>query len=217
MCRKTLILIPCCGNKRKGGVFQYDSSNGIINNLDLEAGRRLMKLRRQIAQAFKDSPGPDLGFENVTCKVRYLPAYKRYIGHLYSEISQNSWIKLNKTPELRLIIISALYGLVNYNEPIRYYQRKMKDHIYPGRLLKTWWKNHNLSSILLNYIIRNDIEVVHDFLSTDYFYVIRDLHLYLKKFEVQYIRHTYPGLGSGSDYYRGKHVNTLIQSFDTDV
>jgi cytoplasmic iron level regulating protein YaaA (DUF328/UPF0246 family) len=163
--------------------------------------------------AFHEEPGLDLGFEDVGPRIKYLEAYNRYSGNLYSRISESSWKMLSKNPELNLIIVSALYGLVNYNEPIRYYNITMKNHIYPGRLLKTWWKNQNLSNILLDYVTKNKIEVVYDFLSDDYAQAVEHFPLSVKKIGVQYFSHTYSGLGSGSNYYRGEEVNKLIQRF----
>lgn len=187
--------------------MEYDGSNCIVKNLSLDAGKRLMELRKQVAMAFNEGYGPDLGFEISEPKIKYLEAYERYSGHLYGKIFENSWNKLNRNPELKLVIVSALYGFVNYNESIRYYNRTMKDYIYPGKLLKTWWSNQSLSEILLDYVTQNGIQKVHNFLSTDYAQALS-----LKEIKVQHIPHTYPGVGSGSDYHRGRDVNTLIQS-----
>lgn len=209
---KTLIIIPCCGEKRGGEIVEYDRSDCIVNNLSLEAGERLMELRREVALAFQKMPGPDLGFENTEPRIKYMKAYERYSGHLYSKVSENSWNRLSRNPELRLVIVSALYGLVDYNEPIRYYNRSMKDHIYSRRLLKTWWSNHRLADILADYVTQNEIEVVHDFLSTHYSVAVWPYSLRLRETRVRYLHHTYPGLGSGSDHYRGREVNALIQN-----
>lgn len=191
----------------------YNRSNCIVNNLSLEAGKRLMELRRQVSIAFKEEPGPDLGFEVVEPKIKYLEAYQRYSGHLYSGISENSWNKLSRSPRLKLIIVSALYGLANYNEPIRYYNRTMKDQIYPGKLLKTWWNDQRLPEILFDFVIQNKIEVVHDFLSTDYAHATWNFSSRLEEIGVHYLPHAYPGLGSGSDYRRGREVEELIRGF----
>jgi len=210
---KLLILIPCCGKKTKHGTsgYQKNSPHTIFFYLSKDMGERLRMLRKQVALAFNEPPGPDVGFDVDNPQIKYLEAYKRYCGNLYRKISSDSWDKLKQNPKIRLIIVSALYGLLNYNEPIRYYNRSMKDHITPRRLLKTWWKKHALTDILLNYIRLNEIEVVHDFLSQDYRDVLADLHLRCKFIGVLYFAHNYPGLGSGSDFRRGSDVNELIQ------
>jgi hypothetical protein len=83
---RTLILIPCCGTKEPGGTVDYDSSNSIVNYLNRDIAARLMQLRRQVAIAFGEILGPDLGFEAVQPRVKYMEAYKRYSGNLYSRI-----------------------------------------------------------------------------------------------------------------------------------
>ena len=215
MAEITLILIPCSGDKRGGGITEYKVSNCIINNLSLETGKRLMELRKEVGVAFQEEHGPDLGFEVTQTGIRYLEAYRRYSGNLYSKISEKSWNKLSRNSELKMLIVSALYGLVNYNELIRLYDRTMKDHIHPGRLLKTWWSNKHLSAIVLEYILQNRTKVVHDFLSTDYSHATWNFSSRLTEVGIQCVRHTYPGLGTGSDYHRGRDVNALIQSFQT--
>lgn len=116
-----LILIACCGKKRDGGTNEYCLTNNIVNRLDTEFAERLMSLRRELCREFKLVEGPDLGFEEIENEIRYMPAYQRYNGNLYSKISHHSWNILNENPNLTLIIVSALYGLLNHNEQIRYY------------------------------------------------------------------------------------------------
>ncbi|MEM2960955.1 MAG: peroxide stress protein YaaA, partial [Candidatus Bathyarchaeia archaeon] len=173
-----------------------------------------MELRKTVATSLKEEPGIDLGFEVREIKVSYMEAYKRYSGNLYREINEDSWIKLNNNPNLKMLIVSALYGLVNFKEHIRYYNRKMDVDKVDGKLLKTWWSQQWLSDILIDYVKQNRIEVVHDFLSTHYKEAIQPFPSNLEKINVQYIPHDYAGLGSGSDYYRGKDVNNLIQTFN---
>jgi cytoplasmic iron level regulating protein YaaA (DUF328/UPF0246 family) len=83
----------------------------------------------------------------------------------------------------------------------------MKDKI-EGRQLKTWWRNKGLCDILLDYVKRNKIEVVHDFLSKKYSEAIKP---FKSKIEELGLRYEYSELGS--NYHRGKKVNELIQTF----
>jgi len=49
-------------------------------------------------------------------------------SQLYRRVTPVSWDKLKKTWEkLDLVIVSALYGLLKYDEPIRRYDKTMKD------------------------------------------------------------------------------------------
>jgi len=178
---------------------------------------RLMVLRKQAGIAFEEEPGLDLGFENIEPGIDYLEAYERYKGNLYSKISRSSWNKLKRSKELELIIVSALYGLVNWNEPIRNYNRTMDDHVHPRRRLNTWWSRETLSGILLDFIIANKINTVHSFLSEKYAQAVQALPFDLKHNKVEYRYHSYSRFRSGSNYHRGVGVNTLIQNFSACV
>lgn len=106
---KTLILIPCCKKKEKGGIPEYKKENCILNDLSPEKGKKLMELRREVAKRFVKDLGPDLG-ESTRAQIEYMEAYKRYgRGHLYREIT--SWEKLNRSQNLKLVIVSAFYGV----------------------------------------------------------------------------------------------------------
>lgn len=210
MHQRTLILLPCCYKKREGGSAEYSRSNCISNNLGPE-GDKLMQLRGQVGAAFDEKHGPDLGFADDMPTIEYLEAYKRYRGNLYSKISESSWRKLAQTEKLKLVIVSALYGLVNWNEPIRYYNRTMDDNIRLGRRLNTWWRHRRLSDILVAYVARNGIRRVHSFLTPKYSMAVHSLSSGLNQNAVRLTSRRYQGLGSGSDYHRGTEVNALIQ------
>jgi len=174
--------------------------------------KKLMELRRLVARNLE--AGPDIGSETLQAtQVRYMRAYERYCGQLYSKISRESWEKLNGHPDLSLIIVSALYGILRHDEFIRNYDRQMKDKI-EGRQLKTWWRNKGLCDILLDYVKRNKIEVVHDFLSEDYSEAIKPFQSKIKELGLRYEYHKFGSeFGSGSNCYRGEEVNELIQTF----
>ena len=60
-----------------------------------------------------------------------MEAYERYTGtysQIYRQISSGSWEKLRKSQNLDLVIVSALYGLVRFDEPIQNYNITMKDN-----------------------------------------------------------------------------------------
>lgn len=213
MSRKTLILIPCCSSKSPGGVLKYDRDSCIVNYLSPDMGDKLMALRRQVAAAFKETLGLDVGVECPEARIEYMKAYRRYRGNLYSRITESSWKKLNNSQNLNLLIVSAFYGVVKHDETIRNYNRTMNRDKIEGRLLKTWWRKHGLCDIILDYIITNKVKVVHDFLSLNYSEAVWPLQSKAQRIGVDYITHDYSGLGSGSDYHRGEDVQRLIQNF----
>ncbi|MEM0357503.1 MAG: peroxide stress protein YaaA [Candidatus Bathyarchaeia archaeon] len=214
MAEKTLILIPCCDSKTPGGTQTYDKDKCVVNYLSPDMGKKLMELRRRVAVAFKERLGPDTGVYQPETQIKYMKAYERYNGNLYSRITKSSWEKLNRSQNLSLLIISAFYGVVRHDESIRNYNRAMNKDKIEGKLLKTWWREHGLCSILLDYIVTNDVKVVHDFLSLNYSEAVWPLQNEAESIGVSYIIHEYSGLGSGSNYYRGEDVQKLIQSFD---
>jgi len=172
-----------------------------------------MELRKRVAITFREELGPDVGFEKQVTQIKYMKAYERYCGNLYNRISRDSWEKLNKHQNLSLIIVSAFYGVLKHDEFIRYYNREMNRDKIEGVRLKTWWSRQGLCDILLDYIIKNEIKVVHDFLSANYSEAIQPFQNKIKEIGLKYHFHDYSGLGSGSNYYRGEDVNKLIQTF----
>ena len=210
--RKTLILIPCCKTKIPGGVAHYDQSSSILNVLSPSVSEKLVELRRALCDTFGLEPGPDLGYRVKNSRLKYMEAYKRYAGKIYRNISPSSWSKLSRISDLELVIVSALYGLINFDEPIRLYNLTMKDRIPGGPLLKTWWKRH-LPKILSDYILIKGFQAIHDFLSIDYSKAVEGYNELLEEADTKVIKHTYPKMGTGSNYRRGEEVNQLIQNF----
>jgi len=48
----------------------------------------------------------------------------------------------------RLIIVSALYGLLDGNDLIRNYELSMKDSLPTGMKVHTFWRHHELRDML---------------------------------------------------------------------
>jgi cytoplasmic iron level regulating protein YaaA (DUF328/UPF0246 family) len=102
-----------------------------------------------------------------------------------------------------------LYGLLRYDEPIQYYNITMQNKI-GHQLLKTWWKNNGLCSILKDYVNENNISEVHNILSNDYNEALRGCFVDMN---VGYSYHDFSEYKSGSNVHRGKWVNEFIQNF----
>ena len=214
MVEKVLILIPCSKSKKSGGAPFYERANCIVNYLSQSAERRLIELRRRVAVALRETLGPDVGVETTETQIKFMRAYDRYSGNLYSKISKSAWEKLNRSQNLGLVIVSALYGILKHNELIRDYNRAMDRDKVEGVLLKTWWNTQGLHEILLDYIADNEIKVVHDFLSKNYSEAIWPLQSRAEELGIEYVKHGYSGFGSGSNCRRGEDVERLIKTFD---
>ena len=71
------------------------------------------------------------------------------------------WNKINKDDSLDLIIVSALYGLLDFREVIHDYSAIMNQ---TGRI----WMEKNLFEILQAYVTENSITKIYNFLSKPY-------------------------------------------------
>lgn len=193
---KELVLIPCCGEKDPGGKTEVGDRK-IENELSKENRLDLLQLRKKVAESF----GINLG------KREYKLAYKRYIGNLYSEVSNDAWVSLEEKDNTELVIISALYGLIYWDQPIINYDVEITDKIKPKRTLKTWWKNNDLSLILADFIENKNFDVVGSLLSNNYEKAICGAE---KHTSSTWLFYSFTGLGSGSNYYRGRDLTQLL-------
>ena len=209
--KRVLIFIPCSGSKESGGITEYSTKSSVINYLTGSSRENLLGLRRKLFEYFSISFGQDVGYPNDGT-IKYMEAYKRYTGmhsQIYRQIYSSSWEKLRKTQNLDLVIVSALYGLLRYDEPIRYYDITMKDRI-GHQTLKTWWRNIGLCAILKDYINENNISEVHNVLSKDYNEALLGCFIDMG---AKYSYHDFSEYKSGSNAHRGRWVNDFIQNF----
>ncbi|MCK4232926.1 peroxide stress protein YaaA, partial [candidate division WOR-3 bacterium] len=164
--RKVLILIPCCRSKQSGGITEYNSSSSILNYLTSSARKQLLSLRRELFEYFSFPLGQDVESPDDST-ITYIEAYRRYTGKIYRQICAGSWQRLREIRNLDLVIISALFGLLRYDELIRYYNVNMNDKV-GDQAVKAWWRENDLYKILKYYINTNNISEVHNVLSNDY-------------------------------------------------
>ncbi|MCD6161469.1 MAG: peroxide stress protein YaaA [candidate division Zixibacteria bacterium] len=207
MC-KSLILIPCCGSKQEGGDNNYDNDKSILNYLDDKS--KLINLRKILLENFNLPNDLDVGDSPQNNNdVLYMPAYRRYCGKLYSKITDNAWQQLEGNPKLDLIIVSALFGLVKWNESLRDYNVAMKNKI-EGKSLKRWWRDNNLCGILKDYIKENNISKIYNILSNDYSDALRGC---FANCGIKVEKHNFSKYRIAINYHRGKWVNDFILKF----
>jgi len=206
-----LIIIPCCGSKKQGGHSKYNSANSIFNYLSPDAQKHLLELRRQLFEYFNIESGPEIQ-SPIKPSTLYLDAFQRYTGthsQIYGRITRQSWDKLQKSGGLNLVIISALYGLLMFNEPIQDYNITMKNKI-GSSTLKTWWRKNGLGQILKDYVLNQDIKVVKNLLSIDYNDAIRGT---LQVLKIEHEILDFSQFKSGSNAHRGDWVNKFIRDY----
>lgn len=127
---KHLLVIPCCARKNSGGERKSSKLTYFENN---EYVPKLIEARNI---NMRNHPVIDNG--------RYMPAWDRYDGGLYRDLKkhQNLIDDLINRGCLDIVIVSALYGIINYTTEINDYDLMMSH-----RGLNGLWGNVIVSSI----------------------------------------------------------------------
>jgi cytoplasmic iron level regulating protein YaaA (DUF328/UPF0246 family) len=202
-----LILIACCDRKAPGGKPDPEPKylDGLLSQADLA---RLMQARRELAVMTGNAPGPDLGSPNAK-RAELLPAYQRYTGVLYHAAKVNErYSRARKSS--RLLILSALYGLIDADDPIRKYNLMMKSSLPSRQRVLSFWKTHGLAQMVQECILAIQPERVHDLLSLDYRQALESWPPRLALKGIQYIPYDFPGMGMGALHQRGKILGDLL-------
>ncbi len=202
-----LIIIPCCGTKNPGGQPTYSPPSSLLEIIGPSLYQQLLASRRELSRRLGLPPGPDLGFEAQAHEIRYLPAYQRYNGIIYRTSRFHQLYKPGG--RFAVVIVSALYGLIEASDLIRDYNLAMSDSL-SSRRLHTWWQQRGLGEILCTYAKNQRPDLAHDLLSGNYRRAVKPwpscAHSY---FPVH--SYSYPGQGTGSNYRRGEDLETLLR------
>jgi cytoplasmic iron level regulating protein YaaA (DUF328/UPF0246 family) len=154
---KTLLVIPCCKRKIQGGINFNDQLTFFENENNVFD---LIERRNQRLTQFEHL---------LNNNEEYLEAWERYDGTIYRKLKQyqNLIDKLIQNKIIDIVIVSAMYGLINYNTKIKNYDLSM------GQLGGVkFWNNGNLLTNSLNfYIAENQISSVYTFLSPNQYYI----------------------------------------------
>ncbi|WP_292532507.1 hypothetical protein [Methylocystis sp.] len=138
---KTLLVIPCSGEKRNFDVVGRDGP-AIAQSLPKDIAVELMKAR-ECAKSL-------VPFDER----RLVPAWQRYDGSLY-ESGRNALADL-MAAGMHVIILSGGYGVVLAQEPIGSYN---------ARLVPSWWPNRLIERALVAYAQHHEIASVRAFVS----------------------------------------------------
>jgi hypothetical protein len=147
---KSLLILPCCAGKIPGGKSKINKLTYFEN---IEYVPDLIRAREINLQ---NHPIVDGG--------KYMCAWDRYNGGLYKNLKahQNLIDDLIKRGCLDIVIVSALYGVINYNTEINNYDLMMSQ----GGLSRLW-DDHIVSSIQ-NYKLETGITHTYIALSNSY-------------------------------------------------
>lgn len=201
-----IVIIPCSHKKSGEGGHEYHASPLMSSVLSPSNLEKLLQARLDLSHLLGLSPGLDLGSEYNDSNLRFLPAYSRYKGIVYSASKLSA--AFPKAQSLQILIISALYGLLEGRDQIRDYDLTMNNTLPNGMRVKTWWKHKGLGTIVAEYIQKTSSIQVYDLLSGHY----RDaLHPWpptsIKAITKLY---DYPRQGQGSSWSRGKELKNIL-------
>jgi hypothetical protein len=151
---KHLLVIPCCARKFPGGhpktnnTTYFESAANVPN---------LIQARTNISK-----------IHCVKNSNLFLPAWERYDGGMYRIIKQRQ-SEINYLIEkgvIDIVIVSALYGIINFDTEINDYDLTMSE----GGLRNLW--GCSVSEAILKYCSDKNINRVHLFLANSYKQVV---------------------------------------------
>ena len=147
-------------------------------------------------------------------KQAFLPAYSKYKGRTFSKVTEEAWTSLIKDDDFDCVILSAYYGLIRFDEPIRNYEIKQVTKLPSGTAIGKFWKTSGAENWLFDYIENNQFENVKFVLSTSYSDIIQKERLMIRlkdelnvPSEDQQFKH---GGGMKSMTLRGQYINDLL-------
>ena len=225
---KTLFIIPCSSRKKEEDkYFSWSPETSIFPRLDPSSSAILAASRRYIAENVIDKngyrhaekPGPDLGYQDYSGNIGYLPAYERYsLGQTYRCLPTGFWNKVTGNGFIDALFVSGLYGLARYTEYIRYYDISIDQNTIQGEPIYSVWRGV-LPRIIASYAEKNEFDKVIVLTSMKYRYLMMpDLEWYLR---TRGINNETPSLGRGYEvlnnicYELRNRVEHLLGSIDT--
>ena len=213
MSKKALVLIPCCKEK---GVKEADVYKNPLPGL--------ISLREQLLYEFgltAELVGREenkVGILNETGVVTR--AVDLYRGNFYRVAGESlKDLADDQGGQVTILIVSALYGLVQLDEGIRIYNLKMADRLSNGLPINRYWQKAGLWKVLLNYITNNEIGYVWSLLPNSapmfpYHQVFKELWGNNTEFNIKCFYVRAPGAGTGTGYKRAKW---LVEALKTDL
>jgi len=165
--KSKLLIIPCSHKKRASGIdFQ---ERNYFNSEEYEYLNAARKLRKyHYIELINSKPNEFIMQKDITgngvsvqvegnyfidllnTKNNFMPAFKRYEGKFYSNELKNLYFQKNKDNNLHILIISGLYGILEFRDEIIDYHLKINDGT------NIW--GSLLTDVINQYILENSIE-----------------------------------------------------------
>jgi cytoplasmic iron level regulating protein YaaA (DUF328/UPF0246 family) len=199
-----LILIASSYKKAPGGEPTHPPSR-LKTTLSASTYKQLKSARKELKAILQETSGHTLGIDKAGEK-RYQPAYQRNQGFVYLF---SDFYHLFPKFEGRVLIVSAMYGLLDANDYLRNYNLRSGDTLPNGQRVDTFWKQHGIRDILLECISRIAADEVHDLLPEKHRAMLSpwpDPQI------ANYLPYTFPASGQGTGFERPTVLKSLLTS-----
>ena len=196
----------------QGGTYRFTKNRKtFIEQISKETAHRLLMVREQILKFIGEPEGPDTHPNQGNPGIELLPAFQRYTGRTYSQITPEAWKAIQGNGVLDMVIVSPFYGLLLYDDPIRNYDLKSVDKTPEGKTFKTYWRGKNLSEILEDFVLHNGFNQVLFVLSETYSTMVdrERLSERLEEKGVSCSYHQFREFGRGSMLERGRFISKV--------
>lgn len=155
-----LIIIGCCARKNIGGTLLG------LNTTFFEQNEQVPDLKNAREYLLQQHPPYGVG--------EYMKAWDRYDGTVYRKLKQRPIQDkidfLRAAGKLEILIVSALYGVINYDTPINDYNLKMTDQVNNRTLTQYWQQGHVLANAINTFVRYKGIKNVFTFLTPNTYY-----------------------------------------------
>lgn len=152
--KKKLLIIGCSHSKNGGGQVNDEQNyfahqNELIQNRNIRFDQYSELLLNN--QDYFDNEVDY--YTNLFHNNSYLPAINRYKGRFYSEALKQLYLEKNENANLHILIISGLYGVIDFRDSIIDYHLEIKKNPF-----WTLQNNHTINEAVTNYIDEHQID-----------------------------------------------------------
>jgi len=214
--KRALVLIPCCKEKTAN-----PSRVAFIQALQ-DIGNIRAKILRLVQQTPQITNRPENQRGILDPNAPITLAADLYTGNLYQALGpvlRNAIV--GGYPQVDILIVSALYGLIQLGEGIKEYELRMDDRLIDGTPVWRFWKREGLWRLLQAYVSERNISYVWSLLpdslpSYPYHQVFEDFWMLAKRqktvvtLHVKVSRGDGRSAGTGSGAKRGKWLRYIL-------
>lgn len=210
--QNALVLIPCCKQKN---VVAFQGQSQAVPNVQPLRNQLLQYI--QNTQVLANKTENQRGILNLDSPLTQ--AIDLYIGNFYQVAGRHlRTIMTGQYPSIRILIVSAFYGIAKLDEGLKEYELQMGDTLHNEVKVYQFWQQNQLWGTLQNYIHQNNISFVWSLLpdslpSFSYHRVFIDLWRQLRNTQTQCFHVQVPSAGTGIGY---KRAEWLMEILDTD-